>query len=226
MTIQLPLHKTQRSLAGEPSLLRSHAEEPRTSTEGHPASGTPSADPSRAGVGLLGAGAERGGIVGERTDRLGARSLRVGDLAKRTGKTVRALHLYEEHGLLTPAQRSSGGYRLYSRDAEVRVRWIEKLQQMGFSLTDIKQIVQDVEHSKNAPDAMQRVQDLFREKLDDTREQLRRLRALEGELEASLTYLETCDGCQTEELLGACAECARHDCGHKTPELVLGFRVY
>jgi MerR family transcriptional regulator, copper efflux regulator len=154
------------------------------------------------------------------------RTVRVGDLAKRTGKTVRALHLYEEHGLLAPAQRSSGGYRLYSRDAELRVRWIDKLQQMGFSLTDIKQIVQDVDRSKSAPDAMQRVQDLFREKLEQTREQLARLSSLEGELTASLTYLETCDGCETEELLGACAGCARHDCGHKTPELVLGFRVH
>jgi DNA-binding transcriptional MerR regulator len=80
-------------------------------------------------------------------------TLRVGDLAKRTGKTVRALHLYEEHGLLAPAQRSSGGYRLYNRASELRVRWIDKLQQMGFSLTDIKQIVQDVENSRNAPRA-------------------------------------------------------------------------
>lgn len=154
------------------------------------------------------------------------RTVRVGDLAKRTGKTVRALHLYEEHGLLAPAQRSSGGYRLYSRDAELRVRWIDKLQQMGFSLTDIKQIVQDVDRSKNAPDAMQRVQDLFRDKLEQTRQQLSRLTALEGELTASLTYLEACDSCETEELLGACAGCARHDCSHKTPELVLGFRVH
>jgi DNA-binding transcriptional MerR regulator len=157
-------------------------------------------------------------------DRL--RTWRVGDLARRTGKTVRALHLYEELGLLSPIQRSSGGYRLYTRDAELRVRWIETLQQMGFSLTDIKQIAQDVERSRSAPDAMQRVQDLFREKLQETREQLRRLRALEGELEASLAYLETCDHCETEELLGACASCALHDCGHKTPELVLGFRVH
>ncbi len=164
--------------------------------------------------------------AGEGTYRSGMRTWRVGDLARRTGKTVRALHLYEEHGLLTPIQRSSGGYRLYTRDAELRVRWIEKLQQMGFSLTDIKQIAQDVERSKSAPDAMQRVQDLFREKLEDTREQLRRLRALEGELEASLAYLETCDHCETEELLGACATCSLHDCGHKTPELVLGFRVH
>jgi len=154
------------------------------------------------------------------------RTLRVGDLAKRTGKTVRALHLYEELGLLVPAQRSSGGYRLYTRDSELRVRWIDKLQQMGFSLTDIKLIVQDIERSKNAPDAMQRVQDLFREKLEDTRKQLRQLAALDGELEASLAYLETCDGCKTEELLGACASCARHECDHKTPELVLGFRVH
>ncbi len=41
------------------------------------------------------------------------RSLKVGELAKRTGKTVRAVHLYEELGLLAPAVRSKGGFRLY-----------------------------------------------------------------------------------------------------------------
>lgn len=164
----------------------------------------------------------------DRTDRLrtSLTTLRVGDLAKRTGKTVRALHLYEEHGLLSPAQRSNGGYRLYNRASELRVRWIDKLQQMGFSLSDIKQIVSDVDQSKNAPDAMQRVQDLFREKLTETREQLRRLSALETELKSSLDYLETCDSCDTEELLGACTDCARHACEHKPPDLVAGFRVH
>jgi MerR family transcriptional regulator, copper efflux regulator len=199
MSIQLPFHKRQLALATDAGTATAEAR-------------LGSAERRRS---------DGGAGVGS------SRTLRVGDLAKRTGKTVRALHLYEEHGLLAPAQRSSGGYRLYTRDAEVRVRWIDKLQQMGFSLTDIKQIVLDVERTKSAPDAMQRVQDLFREKLDDTREQLRRLSALEGELKASLAYLETCDGCETEELLGAaCSDCARHDCDHKTPELVLGFRVH
>jgi MerR family copper efflux transcriptional regulator len=164
-------------------------------------------------------------LGGEAAGGMDLQNLRVGDLAKRTHKTVRALHLYEEHGLLTPAQRSSGGYRLYGRDAELRVRWIDKLQQMGFSLTDIKHIVHDVDSSGAAPTAMHRVQDLFREKLAETREQLRRLSALEGELEASLTYLQTCDGCETEKLLSACHGCERHDCNHQAPELVLGFRV-
>ena len=40
--------------------------------------------------------------------------LKVGELARRTGKTARAIHLYEELGLLTPAVRSKGGFRLYS----------------------------------------------------------------------------------------------------------------
>src|SRR5262245_57158541 len=57
------------------------------------------------------------------------RTLKVGELARLSGKTVRALHLYEERGLLEPIERSKGGYRLYAEDALVRVRWISKLQE-------------------------------------------------------------------------------------------------
>lgn len=115
---------------------------------------------------------------------------------------------------------------MYNRESELRVRWIDKLQQMGFSLTDIKQIVHDVDQSRSAPDAMTRVKGLFREKLQETRDQLRRLQALEAELDASLNYLETCNTCETEELLSACTVCARHECDHRTPDLVAGFRVH
>src|SRR6266542_2545447 len=62
------------------------------------------------------------------------RPLRVGELAKRAGKTVRALHLYEEMGLLKPVHRSKGGFRLYAPSAVARVVWISKLQDAGFSL--------------------------------------------------------------------------------------------
>ena len=86
--------------------------------------------------------------------------MQVGDLARETGKTVRAIHLYEEMELLKPAARSKGRYRLYSPDALVRIRWIGKLQELGFSLTDIKAIVKDVEgegKKSSAPVAMTKV---------------------------------------------------------------------
>src|SRR5882757_5536808 len=67
--------------------------------------------------------------------------MQIGDLARETGKTVRAIHLYEELGLLAPAARSKGRFRLYSREALLRIRWIGKLQDMGFSLADMRTVV-------------------------------------------------------------------------------------
>src|SRR5215212_9247201 len=111
--------------------------------------------------------------------------MQVGDLARETGKTVRAIHLYEEMDLLRPAGRSKGRYRLYGPDALVRIRWIGKLQDLGFSLTDIKGIVKDVEaQASSAPSAMAKVRELYRQKLAETRAQVERLKTLEAEIQA------------------------------------------
>lgn len=150
--------------------------------------------------------------------------LQVGDLARETGKTVRAIHLYEELTLLRPAARSKGRYRLYEPEALVRVRWIGKLQDMGFSLSDIQTIVRDWEESGSAPRAMVKMRDVYKKKLDETRENLRRLAALEGEIVRSLDYLDTCDVCEPSRLLSSCQACEHHDCHEEVPELVAGFR--
>src|ERR1043165_3713000 len=118
--------------------------------------------------------------------------LKVGELARETGKTVRALHLYEELGLLKPAQRTEGGFRLYAPEARERIDWISKLQDMGFSLQEIQEFLRDWEKAAIAPDAMQRVRGTFEEKLRETREHMSRLAQLERDLLASLTYLSSC----------------------------------
>ncbi len=86
--------------------------------------------------------------------------MQVGDLARESGKTVRAIHLYEELDLLRPVGRSKGRYRLYGPDALVRIRWIGKLQDMGFSLTDIQTVVRDWEESGSAPRAMTKMREV------------------------------------------------------------------
>src|SRR5262245_29290759 len=98
--------------------------------------------------------------------------MRVGDLAEVSGKTVRAIHLYEEMELLKPAARSKGRYRLYTAEALVRIRWIGKLQDLGFSLTDIKTIVKDLAGEASAPSAMTKVREVYKQKLDETRAQM------------------------------------------------------
>lgn len=153
------------------------------------------------------------------------RTLKVGELAKESGKTVRALRLYEEMGLLEPVERSPGGFRLYDAESATRVRWIAKLQEMGFSLSDIRTIVAQWEQSGSAPHAMGRVQRLLEEKLAETREHVERLQNLERELVASLEYLETCPTCDPEQILEACTACELHDDGEQAPDLVAGFHA-
>jgi MerR family copper efflux transcriptional regulator len=151
--------------------------------------------------------------------------LQVGDLARESGKTVRAIHLYEELGLLKPTARSKGRYRLYAAEALVRIRWIGKLQEMGFSLTDIQQIVRDWEGGGKAPNAMRKMREVYARKLEETRDHLRRLQTLEQEIASSIAYLDTCDICDPERLLGFCRACDLHSCESHVPELVAGFRA-
>lgn len=151
----------------------------------------------------------------------GVEVLRVGDLATRTSKTVRALHLYEELGLLLPIERSKGGYRLYAAGAVLRVKWISRLQDLGFSLPDIRAILQAWEGSASATDANLRIREIYQQKLRDTDEQLRRLRELRHELDRSVEYLSTCTVCDPERLISACPSCDRH-CGDVVPEMVAG----
>ncbi|MBA5605466.1 MerR family transcriptional regulator [Duganella sp. FT3S] len=63
--------------------------------------------------------------------------LKVGQLASRTGLTVRTLHHYDSIGLLTPSARSESGYRLYQRDDIARLYQIQALRRLGMSLADI-----------------------------------------------------------------------------------------
>lgn len=144
--------------------------------------------------------------------------LKVGDLARRTGKTVRAIHLYEELGLLAPI-RSKGGYRLYHARALDRVEWIQKLQDMGLSLTEIKAFLRVWEQSSTAPGAMQTVRDIFAEKLLEANETLCRLTKLARELEESLAYLDSCKSCEPVHTQQQCGCCDLH--GHEGPAPLL-----
>lgn len=62
---------------------------------------------------------------------------KVGQLAKRTGISVRTLHHYDQIGLLTPSHRTASGHRLYDGDDVARLQQIVMLRQLGFALDEI-----------------------------------------------------------------------------------------
>ncbi len=70
--------------------------------------------------------------------------LRIQKVAADTGLTTRSIRYYEEIGLLEPAARSEGDYRLYDADDLERLRYIKGLRDdAGFSLAEIAQLLED-----------------------------------------------------------------------------------
>jgi DNA-binding transcriptional MerR regulator len=145
--------------------------------------------------------------------------LRVGDLAKITGKTVRAIHHYEELGLIEPVGRSKGHYRLFDAETPVRIRWIAKLQSLGLSLAEIRALVRTRQATPSALQAAGQLRQMYEEKLVEVRSRLAELTALERELQASLAYLDACATSCTPELGPTdCARCDRHGEGERHAE--------
>jgi DNA-binding transcriptional MerR regulator len=93
-----------------------------------------------------------------------ARYMQIGEVAQRTGLTQRTLRYYESVGLLAPASRMEGGFRLYSESDLRRLEQIVELKRLlGFSLAEIRQILeaddllQQLRHeNKQDPDPAER----------------------------------------------------------------------
>ncbi|MCX5746475.1 MAG: MerR family DNA-binding protein [Proteobacteria bacterium] len=141
--------------------------------------------------------------------------MRVGELAKVVGKTVRAMHLYEELGLLEPRSRSEGGFRLYGAEAVDRIHWIVKLQAIGFTLAEIQGFVRDFQRSGSSHEATSRVRAMFVEKQTQIREQITQLQVIENDLSEALVYLDSCDSC-SGHVPAECGRCDHH--GHQRDE--------
>ena len=153
--------------------------------------------------------------------RVAAAPMKIGELAERTGKTIRTLHFYEELELLVPVSRTKGGFRLYDEQALVRIEWIGRLQDLGFSLPDIRTFLSDLHAQPSGPAMMSELREFYAQKLEATRQQVVRLRALELQLQNSLMYLATCRACAPATEKSRCHSCEDDEhVGQQPPMMV------
>ena len=68
-------------------------------------------------------------------------ALRIGELAARVGVDARTIRYYEEIGLLPAPRREPNGYRVYTTDAERRLRLIRGARALDFTLDEIREIL-------------------------------------------------------------------------------------
>jgi MerR family copper efflux transcriptional regulator len=67
--------------------------------------------------------------------------MRIGDLASRTGLTVKTLRFYEQTGVLPAAVRLPSGYRDYDDSALARLRFVKAAQAAGLTLAEVRQVI-------------------------------------------------------------------------------------
>lgn len=104
-------------------------------------------------------------------------SLKIGEVARRTGATVRALRYYEEQGLLQPG-RTSGGQRLYGEDDIERVMFYQRLYAGGLTSSHIQKLLPCIHagHTDAEQRAMlHRQRTRIQRKVDDLTDVLARL---------------------------------------------------
>lgn len=116
---------------------------------------------------------------------MGDRSLKVGELASRTGLSVRALHHYEEIGLLAPSGRTANGHRVYRAPEIARLQQIQSLRQLGLPLDEIRRVLDD--EGRPLLDVLEAHRAALTEKADRVRTLLETLTQLTEHLRRSET---------------------------------------
>jgi DNA-binding transcriptional MerR regulator len=109
--------------------------------------------------------------------------LLIGEVAKRTGATRKALRLYEEAGVLAAPRRTTSGYRIYGLDTLDLLAFVRQAQRLGFTLAEIKEIV-SIKRAGRAP--CPHVRDLVRRKADHMDQRIRDLTEVRDDLRALL----------------------------------------
>ena len=115
-------------------------------------------------------------------------TMTIGQLAKQTDVTIDSIRFYERRGLIAEPERTESNYRRYTLDAASRLRFIKRAQKLGFSLDEIKGLL-NLHHDPKASKAD--VKARTESKILDIQQKIQDLNKM---LEALEQLNELCDG--------------------------------
>ncbi len=140
--------------------------------------------------------------------RAGERLLKVGEVARLTGLSVKTLHHYEERGLAEPGGRTESGYRLYGEEEVGRLKFIKRAKLLGLSLEEIRELV-SLAAGCNRGEIMPRLEKVLEEKLEETECKMGELAAFKENLlyyRERLAEADPEESCDLETSFCGCLE--------------------
>lgn len=113
--------------------------------------------------------------------------IQIGKVSQQTGLSIDAIRFYERQRLLDRPPRTQGGFRLFNAQDIERIQFIQRAQQLGFSLPEIRELLV---LRRDDGEACSHVRDLLRAKVATVRNKILELGALEEQLTKSLRKCE------------------------------------
>ena len=110
-------------------------------------------------------------------------AITIGDLGKAVGVNPKTIRYYEEIGLLPKPSRTEAGYRLYGRETTDLLRFIKKAQDLGLSLSEIKELA-EIRADGNLP--CSHLCSLLEAKVDELGGRIQEMKKLRAEMSQML----------------------------------------
>lgn len=135
------------------------------------------------------------------------RLMRIGDLAKKAGTTMRAIRYYEQLGLIAPVARTKGGFRLYEEDEVRKLRVIKNLQHLDTPLAQVKAFFDERQHGRIASEVAPGIASLLQRQLEEMDGRVAQYRAMQASLRETIEILQCCSECSLEPGPDVCSRC-------------------
>jgi DNA-binding transcriptional MerR regulator len=122
------------------------------------------------------------------------RRLKIGDIARLTGLSIKTIRYYERRGLLEQPQRTEAGYRLYGPEEVARLRFVQRAKLLGLTLEEIRELV-ELAARCNEGEIVPRLEEVVDAKLEETERKMTELTAFRQNLLYYRERAEDLKGC-------------------------------
>ena len=122
--------------------------------------------------------------------------MRIGDMARKTNTSIRTIRYYEEMGLVSPSNRSTGGFREYNKENLDKVVIIQKLKALGLTLSEIKELFTIKKKTLYGGEAAKKIYDFFDKRSVEIDEKLEKLGQIKTDIEMSKSLIKKCFECK------------------------------
>lgn len=133
--------------------------------------------------------------------------LKIGEVARKTGVTLRTIRYYQSLGLIEAAHRTRGGLHLYHTEACDRIQFIRDLRSLDVPLAKIREMLERRRRARTGSECARDVTATLTHGLSDVEKRLRQFLVLQQEMRQALEVLEMCLRCSVRPSREACSAC-------------------